>query len=346
MDVIAAAVGAVLLTLLLTDVFATVFIERGGPGPVSGLLYTMLWRCWCRLCRLTRGHRRRLLAVGGPLLLPLTVLLWAVELVLGFALLYLPEAEGFFSPDPSGSAPFVTALYVSGYSASTLGVGDVYPQTVALRLLTTTEAALGFAVFSVSIAYLLSVYGALRQSKALALEISRFLDLDHQPDGLQVLCSAIQHGREDELAYGLHAISTRLVQVSEAQQQYPLVEYFHVPDDVRALPLALQPLLELLTMCRTWLDPERHPALAAGPGSAFSLRTGSAYVTDRARRLRTPHSTSCGSADPAGRAGVGADLLAAGAVLRPVDEVDGEYGQLHRAWAGPLHVLQRHYGYE
>jgi hypothetical protein len=168
---LAFAAGAVLASIV--DTLAPEAFRRGGPATA---LATSV------------GHRRRLLAIGGPLLLPLTVLLWAVELVLGFALLYLPAAEGFFSPDPSGSAPFVTALYVSGYSASTLGVGDVYPQTGALRLLTTTEAALGFAVFSVSIAYLLSVYGALRQSKALALEISRFLDLDHQPDGLQVLC--------------------------------------------------------------------------------------------------------------------------------------------------------------
>lgn len=60
------------------------------------------------------------------------------------------------------------ALYFSGAAASTVGIGDVYATTWALRLLAALEATWGFALFSVSISYLLSVYGGVRRTRSLA----------------------------------------------------------------------------------------------------------------------------------------------------------------------------------
>jgi hypothetical protein len=69
------------------------------------------------------------------------------------------------SPVGGGSGP-VAALYVSAYAATTLGVGDIYATTPVLRLLITLEAGLGFALFSIPITYVLSVYNALLRATA------------------------------------------------------------------------------------------------------------------------------------------------------------------------------------
>jgi hypothetical protein len=155
---------------LLVDVFGTVFVPRGGAGFVTSRLYRFVWAGWMRAAARAGRHRRSILALAGPVLLPLTVAVWVAELVGAFALVYRPFVEQFSVPQSGAGPSWVTSLYVSAYSATTLGVGDVYASTSWLRLLMTLEAGLGFALFSISITYVLSVYGALLRATALALQ--------------------------------------------------------------------------------------------------------------------------------------------------------------------------------
>ena len=90
MTVLFVLAGAAVLLLLLVDVVQTVFVPRGDAGPVTRRVHRAVWATGRHAARSPRLLRRRLLGLVGPLLLPLTVLLWALELVVGFALVYLP----------------------------------------------------------------------------------------------------------------------------------------------------------------------------------------------------------------------------------------------------------------
>lgn len=341
--------GLILLAVLVLDVFLTVFVQRGGPGPVTGLAYRVIWRCWRRMSRRCPEPRRRaLLSLAGPFLVPVTVLLWATELVVGFALVYLPFVPRLsYPPGQAPLDPVTAALYVSGYSATTLGVGEVYATDALVRLVMTAEAGAGFALFSVSTAYLLSVYGAIHRSKALAIEVAHFLDLPGGSDAVDVLVEAVREGREAEVASWLSSVTSRLIQAIEAQEQYPLVQYFHVASDDRALPLSLPPLLELLTASRAMLDPDRLPELARSRGTAFGLRTATWYVTEGASGLRSPLLTSTiGDGERlACYAGARDRLLAAGIPLRPDEQARERYLEMRRAWDESVLAVLEHYGY-
>jgi hypothetical protein len=348
-DVLALLLGSLLLVVLVVDVLLTVFVPRGGPGAVTSSAYRLAWSLWRRAAgRVPARRRRRFLSLGGPALLPLTVLLWAGELVLGFALLYLPFSDRLVYPD--GERPldaFSGALYLSGYSATTLGVGDVHPDDALVRLLTTAQAGLGFALFSVSIAYLLSVYGALQRSKELALEVSQYLGLAEGADSVDALVQTVSEEHEDELAAWLSQVTSRLISATEAQEQYPLVQYFHVPEDRRALTLTLPVLLELLTVCRSLLDPVRFPRLAEGRSTGFSMRTLSWYLDRHADRVRSSRSAHA-PGDPQRRARhdrARRRLAAAGMGLRSPDDSWERYRTLHAEWDGDDVVLRQHYGY-
>ena len=76
-------VGVVLLAVLCLDVYATVFVPTGQPGPVAGRLYHLTWRLWHRRFGDGSARSRRQLAQLGPLLVPFTVLVWAALLWLG-----------------------------------------------------------------------------------------------------------------------------------------------------------------------------------------------------------------------------------------------------------------------
>lgn len=87
------------------------------------------WRVWSAIVCAGGRRRRRLLALACPVLLPLTVAVWVAELVVGFALIYVPFDKDLASTGRELTANWVAALYVSAYFATTLGVGDVYFST-------------------------------------------------------------------------------------------------------------------------------------------------------------------------------------------------------------------------
>ena len=283
MDVIGFITGTFLLIVLILDVYSTVFVPRGEAGLISRRLYSKAWSLCRRFVdRLPDKKRRFWLSQIGPILVPLTVVLWGLLLVISFALIYAPWVEEFsISPPESGPmSDWAVALYYSGYSAVTLGVGDVVPNGTVPRLLAVTEAGFGFALFTVSVTYLLSVYSARNQSTALALAISRFVGRGEGKKPRSLLIAVARSEGAEGVGAWLGRMAFDLATLVELRGQYPLLHYFHEPNDDRAMPIALSDLLELITLCRSLLDSEKYPALANGPTITAVQRLGRHYLSD------------------------------------------------------------------
>ena len=343
---LAVAAGAAVLLALFVDVFTTVFRADGRAGFAAHRLYRSFWWAWVRLAPLAGSRRRSVLALGGPLLMPLTLMMWATALVLGFALIYLPFGDRVqFSS--GGQANWATMLYLSGYSASTLGVGDVYFDDPVLRLLTTLEAGWGFALFTVTLGYLISVYNALLSSAAVAVSISTFLGRRHGNDALDLLADVTASGREDELMQWIATTTTALTSVTVAQQRYPLVHYFHTTDDHRALPVVLDEYLRLLVLARTVVAPSALPALTGGPTASWAQRVGGEFLATRMTQLGLE--TDLPMHDDAGRVH-SADqerdrLLHAGVPVRSADDARHRYVAMRRPLDDAHVRLLGHFGY-
>ena len=57
MAVVSVVAGALLLLLLVHDVFATVFVPRGRPGPLTRRVYAGFWGLWRRMGDRLTGSR-------------------------------------------------------------------------------------------------------------------------------------------------------------------------------------------------------------------------------------------------------------------------------------------------
>lgn len=338
--------GGCLLVVLLADVLGTVFVPRGGPGIVTRRFYSWTWSLARGAARVRPRRERARLALIGPFLVVGTVALWALELVLAFALLYLPYADRFVFPGSGPGSHVFASLYVSAYSATTLGVGDVHATHAVPRLLVTVEAALGFALFTVAITYLLSVYNAIQRATSLSLEISRFVGRGTDDEQFDLLGLLRVDGAEAEIVDWLASTTTSLIETGQAAEQYPLVEYFHMPDDDHALPLALGDLLALLTICRTVLDPSEHPRLTTGPTTEWAYRTAAAFATGRAQSVGPPRRDgrhqdqdmfSCLEARRR--------LVSSGVTVRETDDATAAYDRLRDEWYESYQTLRHHFGY-
>jgi hypothetical protein len=145
MHVLAATAGFALILIILGDAFETIVLPRRVMRKFrfTRLFYRHTWIPWRTLIGCLRNRRRRetLLGFYGPLSLIFLLLSWAVFLILAFALLQWAWGTSLRGEGASG---FAAALYFSGTTFTTLGVGDLTPVSGAARLLTVWEAGTGF----------------------------------------------------------------------------------------------------------------------------------------------------------------------------------------------------------
>jgi ABC-type multidrug transport system fused ATPase/permease subunit len=164
MQSVAVAGGILLLALVLWDGFETVLLPRRVTRKfrLTRTFYSLSWKLWSGIFRRARNRRRRdqALSAFGPLSMLVLLILWAVTLVLGFALIHWGRHSRMSAP--SGLS-FLAYCYMSGTTFLTLGLGDIVPLDAAGRALTVAEAGTGFGFLAIVIGYLPVIYGAFSQ---------------------------------------------------------------------------------------------------------------------------------------------------------------------------------------
>jgi voltage-gated potassium channel Kch len=233
-----------LIGLAVRDVFDSLFHPEG-RGTLGRLLARGVWRGFR-----TWGRGRRISPLAGPLALVVVIGTWALVLILGWALLYLPHFPEGFSRASGSGGDFVDALNLSLVTLTTLGFGDVVPEAGWLRVVTPVEALLGFGLLSASISWLLLIYPVLARRRSLAYEISLLREAEREEG---TLLAEI----EDVSAERLYAeLTSRLIAVERDLVNFPITYYFSEADERFSLPAVAPYLLELA---------ERGTAGPAGP---------------------------------------------------------------------------------
>src|SRR3954464_15330648 len=102
--------GALLMTLVLADVFLTVLYARAGTGIISDRLARLVWLTLRRVASdRTNGH---LLSFCGPFIVVALLLTWSILLALGAALIAHPQRGTSITNSTQGTpTDFVTAIY-------------------------------------------------------------------------------------------------------------------------------------------------------------------------------------------------------------------------------------------
>lgn len=233
-------IGVALLILLGVDVFQTVFHPQAHGGPVSTRLTRVVWRGMRFLGDRLAGRRRDdFLAVAGPLLAVLTLLTWALGLVVGYAFVYRDSIDLLQSSTGMNSS-WGAALYYSGYVASTLGLGDLVATSDWLRMVTVLQALTGFMLISVAASYVLALYRAQGEAESCAIDLASFF-AGRGPTAGWTDTANLE--RLDRWSVGQ---SRRFTSVMTAYSQYPILHYFRPPDPRQSLVVQLASILRLM----------------------------------------------------------------------------------------------------
>lgn len=224
-------VGALLVLLVLRDVFHTLWHPRGF-GSLGRLVFATVWR-------ISRGRDTEL---AGPLGLLAVAFLWTGIVVAGWTLVYLPHMpEGFYfgsSLQPADSNDLVASVYLSLVSVATLGFGDIIPAYPLLRLTVPLQALIGFGLFTAVITWVLQVYPALIRRRAVARQLSIMAATD--------TAAYVRKGDSSVVSQLLQGLTDALTTVRMDLLQYGETYYFREGDPSLSLAANLPYALDLV----------------------------------------------------------------------------------------------------
>ena len=255
LEILSILAGLSLLGFALFDIFMTVLVIGGGAGVQSGFVADRIWRFALRLHDYNSDRSHSLLRAVGPSVVLLALVIWVLELCLGWALIFV--ARAFEQPE---AVTFLDRLVFAGKAI--IGRSGNTPELTTLdggwEIVNSIAGTSGVVIVSVGLAYVLPILGAVAHSRSVAALIST---LGNTPEDLREL---MEDCREDQFQLHLVSLVAAISLTAERHRSYPVLHYFHSKDPHASLAPAI-------TKIAIFLQRDRQGAKMVDPAVARPL---------------------------------------------------------------------------
>lgn len=236
------AAGLILIAVLLRDAFETMILPRrlSARFRLTRWYFRGFWPLWRWPARRMKNRSRReyWLSLFGPFSMLLLFLLWAIGLIVGFAVLYHGLGSPLQSQEPIRG--FEMDLYLSGVTFLTLGIGTAIPLSSLGRLLAIAEGGLGLGFVAVIISYLPVLYGGFSDREAAISMLDAHAG--SPPSASEWLVRSA--GNREQLQQYLADWEQWSATLLESQISYPVLGYFRSQHVNQSWLAALTALLD------------------------------------------------------------------------------------------------------
>jgi Ion channel len=248
--------GVVLIVVVLWETFETLVLPRRVTRHfrLTKFFYRATWTPYSALVSRRRDRKRRdaLLSYYGPLSILFLFAFWAIMLVLGFALIDYGDGAslaGNLFPNRFGNA-----LYLSGTTMFTLGLGDITPASPLGRFITVAEAGIGFGFLALVIGYLPVLYQSFsRREATISLLDAR---AGSPPTAFELLRRHSFAGAQslEALTDLLHDWERWAAELMESHLSYPALAYFRSQHDNQSWIGSLTVILDVCSLAMVGLE--------------------------------------------------------------------------------------------
>ncbi len=331
---ILAAISIAVIAVILTDAFEAVVLPRrvGRKFRLARLFYRATWALWTTLFR-----REKYMAVFGPLSLIALLGVWAMGLILGFALLNLSLEIPVRHPGGDGATTLLTYLYLSGTTFFTLGLGDVIPLSTLGKILTVTEAGMGFGFLALVIGYLPVLYNHFsRREISISLLDAR---AGSPPSASQFLLRLARTDKLPDIDRFLREWERWSAELLESHISFPVLAYYRSQHDNQSWLAALTFILDTSALVLAVVEtPHLHQARLA-----FAMARHA--VVDLALVFSAPPREGDRGLNAEVWQRLEKDLREAGVSLRPGPGAEAKYAELRATYEPFVHALANYFGF-
>jgi len=232
--------GIAIVIITACDFFYTT-VSFNGAGVVArntslALAAVFLWGN-------ERTKHRKLFRYSGLTHILTLILLWIGLLWAGFFLLLMSDPGSVVEAGSGSRASALTKLYVSGYTLSTLGVGDYIPGTEGWQIIMAAFSFAGFIFITTAMTYLMSLTSAVIHKRNLSLFIA---NMGESPEEI------IANSYDGESFPGLVNVAPTLREMINKHNQnhfaHPAVHYFYSTSRKESLSVNIANLDEALSI--------------------------------------------------------------------------------------------------
>jgi hypothetical protein len=280
--------GVIILIIILQDAFESVVLPRRVSRRIrlARLFYAISWNGWSAIARKIDEQDRQeyFLSYYGPLSLIMLLAIWAIGLLVGFALLQWADGSAL-SALGEKAANFGTDLYMSGTTLFTLGLGDVTPHSDLARAITVIESGTGLAFLALVLSYLPIIYQAFsRREVAISL-----LDAHagSPPTAIELLRRHAHGQVMDELVEHLQDWEHWAAELLESHLSYPVLIYYRSQHDRQSWLAALTAILDVCALLVVGIDsvPRKTAWFTFAIASHAAVDLGQSYTTPLETRI-------------------------------------------------------------
>ncbi len=252
--------GVLCCSLVVFDAIQTVILPRRATGRfrITRLFYISTWKPWVYIGEHINNHKTReqFYGVYGPLSLILLLLFWAILLISGFALIFIGLGTPYRDTSQILGHPtttrFLTDLYVSGTSLTTLGPGDVVPTRQSARMLMIVESGFGLGLVALVVSYVPVLYSSFsRREVSVALLDAR---AGSPPTAAELLARHGFEGGETALITLLTEWERWAADILESHISYPVLCLYRSQHDNQSWLSALTTVLDVCALLITTIE--------------------------------------------------------------------------------------------
>lgn len=240
MNYILLVFGVLLLFIAVSDLIYTTF-SPNGAGYFTDIVTQSFYRFAKAVCIKTDSMKT--FENIGTLLIGVILIFWYLAVWIGSSMIFCSDPQSVVERSTGAPADIVEKFYYTGFTLSTLGIGDYVADSNAWRIFTVLLSFTGFVLITAGISYMLPVLSATVAKRELGSYIAVLGD-----SPLDIL----QKQWENENFKNLEMHFDNLIQlITHHSQQllaYPVVHCFYTDDEKKAAALNIARLDEAITI--------------------------------------------------------------------------------------------------
>jgi hypothetical protein len=245
--------GGLLVLFVLLDVFLTVLYARMGSALWSRSVAFLTWRTFRAAAARLGRWQPVILSYCGPVILVLIVFTWSALLIVGMGLVVHPGlGTGITATNGETPTNFLTALYVTGDSMTTVGTSDMGPRSGFYRFCYTVTSFLGITMITLTLTYFIEVYSAVQTRNTFCLKMHTATA--ETGDAAEFIAALGPQGNFQGGYSQLAEVGAEVAQFKEMHHFYPVVFYFRFAESHYAMARLALLMLDTVSLLRAGLS--------------------------------------------------------------------------------------------
>ncbi len=244
--------GVILLVVTATDLINTSLSVRGA-GFITKRLSKTIWTVLLAIHKKTGAGK--LLEMGGAFILVAILINWLLLIWISASLLFISQPDSLMNVETNSVTTIIDKIFYTGYTLSTLGLGDIEPDGPFWDILTAILSFAGLILISIAITYLIPVVSGEIIKRRISVYITTL------GCSVEDILRNYWNGENfKELEQPFINLTGTIILHAQNHKAYSVLHFFHSSDKKEAFALNFTNLDEALTILLHGIPKAQQPS--------------------------------------------------------------------------------------